>query len=197
MRLHLDTLLFCNVVYSFSSRATSAAPIYFKPIKIGSHSLEFVDGGIGANNPVFHIKACARDKWPILNNQKFDERIGCLVSIGTGAVKAHSANPLDMLINFSSIVTETEDTAFKFSSSHDYLVKKKKYFRLTVPCRIGDIDLADSSKLPEISGRTYTYLKDNCNEQLDQCAEVLRKNIEPRVRAKNVPVRFICTDKTL
>lgn len=33
-----------------AARATSAAPAYFKRIKVGSE--ELIDGGLGANNPV-------------------------------------------------------------------------------------------------------------------------------------------------
>ncbi|KAI8670389.1 PNPLA domain-containing protein [Fusarium keratoplasticum] len=162
-----------------AARATSAAPTYFEPIKVGSHSLEFVDGGIGTNNPVFQTRSCARDLWRVPNNTSFDEQIHCLVSIGTGAGQGYSAKVLDMLKIFSSVLTDTEATASKFASSHEHLVKTNKYFRLTVPAGIGNIDLADTSKLEDISGRTFTYLKDNCSEQLDQCAKVLKRKYRP------------------
>lgn len=182
----MDPLIFRNVMYSFSSRATSAAPTYFEPIKVGSHSLEFVDGGIGANNPVFQTRNCARDLWQVPNAASFDEQIHCLVSIGAGAGQGYSAKVLDMLKNFSSVLTDTEATASKFASSHEHLVKTNKYFRLTVPAGIGNIDLADTSKLEDISGRTFTYLKDNCSEQLDQCAEVLKRKYRPESKKKAV-----------
>jgi patatin-like phospholipase/acyl hydrolase len=33
-----------------AARATSAAPMYFKPMKVGDY--ELIDGGLGANNPL-------------------------------------------------------------------------------------------------------------------------------------------------
>ncbi|EEU36505.1 uncharacterized protein NECHADRAFT_81163 [Fusarium vanettenii 77-13-4] len=162
-----------------AARATSAAPTYFDPIKVGPHSLEFVDGGIGANNPVFQTRDCARDLWEEPNSTSFDEQIHCMVSIGTGVEQGYSAKVLDMLKNFSSVLTDTEATASRFASSHEHLVRTNKYFRLTVPAGIGNIDLSDTSKLEDISARTFTYLKDNCSLQLDQCAEVLKRKYKP------------------
>lgn len=180
-------------MYSFSSRATSAAPTYFEPIKLGT-DLEFVDGGIGANNPVFKTRERARDLWGTSSDSSFDHQIDCLVSIGTGAGQGYSARVLDMLRNFSSVLTDTEATASRFSSSHEHLVKTNKYFRLTAPTGVGDIDLADISKLGEISGRTFTYLQDNCSLQLDQCAEVLKRKYRPESKKKDVSSRFISAD---
>ncbi|RMJ13900.1 hypothetical protein CDV36_006418 [Fusarium kuroshium] len=142
-----------------AARATSAASAYFDPIKIGPHSLEFVDGGIGTNNPVFETRNCARDLWQASNNTNFDEQIQCLVSIGAGVGQSYSAK---------------EATASRFASSHQHLAKANKYFRLTVPSGIGNIDLVDTSKPEDILGRTFMYLEENCTEQLDQCAKVLR-----------------------
>jgi patatin-like phospholipase/acyl hydrolase len=36
-------------------RATSAASSFFDPIAVGRYEEEFVDGGIGANNPVTEL----------------------------------------------------------------------------------------------------------------------------------------------
>ena len=59
------------------ARATSAAPGYFKEVKIDG--LKYLDGGFGANNPCLEIFREVRN----LNN--YDERcIGCVMSIGTG-----------------------------------------------------------------------------------------------------------------
>jgi predicted acylesterase/phospholipase RssA len=171
-------------MYSFCPRATSAAPTYFEPIKVGSHSIEFVDGGIGANNPVFETRNCARDLWQASSNTSFDEQIHCMVSIGAGVGRGYRAKGLDMRNDFSPFLTDTEATASRFASSHERLAKANKYFRLTVPAGIGNTDLADTSKPEDISGRTFTYLKENCSDQLDQCAKVLRGNYRPKSKRK-------------
>lgn len=54
--------------------ATSAAPTYFPPVKIGERTL--IDGGVFANNPSAIALAEARLMWPN------DEIV--LVSLGTG-----------------------------------------------------------------------------------------------------------------
>ena len=38
-----------------AARATSAASSFFDPIKIGQFGEEFVDGAVGANNPVAQL----------------------------------------------------------------------------------------------------------------------------------------------
>ena len=46
----LDPSLIPNIKLWEAARATSAAPYYFEPIKVGKY--ELVDGGLGANNPL-------------------------------------------------------------------------------------------------------------------------------------------------
>ncbi|RSL75861.1 hypothetical protein CEP51_010490 [Fusarium floridanum] len=74
--------------------------------------------------------------------------------------------------------------AARFASSHQHLAKANKYFRLTVPAGIGNIDLVDTSKPEDILGRTFMYLEENCTEQLDQCAKVLRAEYRPEHEGK-------------
>lgn len=59
------------------ARATSAAPTYFKPPKIGD--LEYLDGGFGANNPCIEIY----DEVRKMNNNS-ESCIHIILSIGTG-----------------------------------------------------------------------------------------------------------------
>jgi hypothetical protein len=62
-----------------AARATSAAPTYFRPIRIGGDLLGswFVDGGLTNNNPSEVGCDEARDIWPKV--KRF-----CVVSVGTG-----------------------------------------------------------------------------------------------------------------
>lgn len=59
------------------ARATSAAPTYFEPLKTGDH--EYLDGGMGANNPCEEIQG---EVWRMNNNSKNCVRV--ILSIGTG-----------------------------------------------------------------------------------------------------------------
>ena len=63
-----------------AARATSAAPTFFKRIKIGpsGSGIDYVDAGIGCNNPIKQVMAEAA--------RVFGEEapVGCIISIGTG-----------------------------------------------------------------------------------------------------------------
>src|ERR1700690_2286849 len=63
-----------------AARATSAAPTFFKRIRIGEKGLEeeFVDGGLGCNNPIRQVLEEAEIAFGP------GRRIACIVSIGTG-----------------------------------------------------------------------------------------------------------------
>jgi hypothetical protein len=62
-------------------QAISAATSFFDPIAIGPCEEEFVDGELGANNPVYAVWSQARDLW---SGDRLQEKLRCLVSIGTG-----------------------------------------------------------------------------------------------------------------
>jgi predicted acylesterase/phospholipase RssA len=64
-------------------RATSAATTFFDPITIGPFDEEFVDGALGANNPIYELWTQAQDIW----GDQLWGRLKCLVSIGTGIPK--------------------------------------------------------------------------------------------------------------
>ncbi|TFK24383.1 phospholipase [Coprinopsis marcescibilis] len=59
-----------------AARATSAAPTYFPRIKLGD--FEYIDGGVGFNNPVLLLLLESRLQFG------FARPLGCLVTIGTG-----------------------------------------------------------------------------------------------------------------
>lgn len=174
-------------VLTFRS-ATCAAPTYFKEVTVGRHAIKFVDGALGANNPVFETRNSARDLWQTNETKCFDEQIHCLVSIGTGAQPGFSAHLWALLRNFASILTDPDSIALKFFQSQEHLVKSKKYFRLTVPAGVGNIDLADPSKLADISDRTFTYLQDHCHEQLEDCARALKSGYRPESEHLSCPL---------
>ena len=65
-----------------AGRATSAASPFLDPITIGDFGQSFVGGAIGANKPVYEVWNEAEDIWP---SGSLEDKIKCLVSIGTGA----------------------------------------------------------------------------------------------------------------
>ena len=141
-----------------AARATSAAPTFFKRIKIGK-AQPFIDGGVGRNNP----------SWVVLDeaNTLFGARpIGCLVSIGTGHVEAVSIRkprffqqlvPTDIMDALKAIVTDCEDT-------HEYMLRlfaqlPTTYFRLNVEQGLQGIKLSEWERLSKVKAHTTQYLR--------------------------------------
>ncbi|MCJ1393483.1 hypothetical protein MMC18_006358 [Xylographa bjoerkii] len=60
---------------------TMASPTYFDPIAIGPYGLKFVDGGIGANNPIRILLQEAKRNW---TEETLEDKLGCIVSVGSG-----------------------------------------------------------------------------------------------------------------
>jgi hypothetical protein len=99
-----------------AGRATSAAPTFFKRILIGEPGLEeeFVDAGIGCNNPVqYLVQEALREFGP-------KREVACIVSIGTGKPKVAGFKapgafqrvlPLDLIKVLSAITTNSETVA--------------------------------------------------------------------------------------
>ena len=80
---HSRTTPNSQMTFAAAAMATSAAPTYFPPFKIGKDF--YIDGGVVANNPACAAYGHAKKLWP-----KEDV---LLVSIGTGSI----ASPLDKL----------------------------------------------------------------------------------------------------
>ena len=58
-------------------RTTSAATTFFGPIAIGPFDEEFVDGALGANNPVYALWNQAQDVWGV----QLGGSLRCFVSV--------------------------------------------------------------------------------------------------------------------
>lgn len=94
-------------------RATSAATSFFDSIAIGRFGEEFVDGAIGANNPVQQAWEQARLAW---GPEPLEGRVKCLMSIGTGitSLEPFRDDVLHIGKTLVAIATETEQTAEQF-----------------------------------------------------------------------------------
>jgi hypothetical protein len=105
-------------------RATYASPTYFDPVKIGHR--EFVDGALGANNPVQHAYFAAKSSWP-------DRPVECLLSLGSGSEPSAMKNPslgrVEITRRLVAIVTENERTAHEFERRNEHDLRGGKYLR--------------------------------------------------------------------
>ena len=85
--------------------ATVAAPTFFGAQRIGSN--DYIDGGLGANNPTLLMLREAKKRW----NVDPDE-LGLCLSIGSGSIGNHielsKASGYSYLPTLASMLTTTE-----------------------------------------------------------------------------------------
>ena len=138
-------------------RATSAASSFFDPIAVGRYEEEFVDGGMGANNPVTELWDQAQLMW---GPEPLQGRIKCLVSIGTGvpSLKPFRDDVFHIGDTLVAIATETEQTAERFRRDKLHLDNTGRYYRFNVAHGLEDIGLEESKKRKEIAAATRRYV---------------------------------------
>ncbi|KAJ3537702.1 hypothetical protein NMY22_g5481 [Coprinellus aureogranulatus] len=118
-----------------AARATSAAPVYFPRFEKGG--LEFVDGGLGWNNPSYELIA----ELPAIYGKHFT--IGCLVSLGTGIPpEIKLGTGLTSVRDFIAIATNSEvpHNQLKRSATLFPLVNEPKYWRFNMSKKMSDED---------------------------------------------------------
>ena len=91
-----------------AARATSAAPLYFPPIRFGNPPTYYIDGGLKYNNPTRALFQEANAVW-----RGSGQKIGCLISIGTGikALKDVGSRGTGILRSLAEIALNTQQTA--------------------------------------------------------------------------------------
>jgi predicted acylesterase/phospholipase RssA len=145
-----------------AARATSAAPTFFKRIRIGEKGLEeeFIDGGLGCNNPVKQVLEEAEAAFG--SNQY----VACIVSIGSGQPGViglqspdafQKALPLDLIPVLRRIATDcesaAEDIEKRFKNIPDV------YFRFNVEQGMQGVTIAEGDRLGEVTQHTLQYIQ--------------------------------------
>ncbi|KAK3933659.1 hypothetical protein QBC46DRAFT_275340, partial [Diplogelasinospora grovesii] len=138
-------------------RATSAATTFFDPIAIGPFNEQFIDGALGANNPVYALWNQAQDIW----GGQLRGSLKCLVSIGTGvpALKPVRDDVLGIWATLKDLATETEKTAQQFHRDKSDLDDEGRYYRFNVDHGLEEIGLEESKKKTEIAAATRRYVE--------------------------------------
>lgn len=144
-----------------AARATSAAPTFFKRISIGDDiKEEFVDAGLGCNNPVAEVYWEAQ---LVFGKQR---PIACIVSLGTGHPKTIGLQkpdafqkmlPTDLINVLRGIATDCEQASEKFERDHGTM--ENVYFRFNVQQGLQDVSLAEWEKLAEVKTHTTQYIQ--------------------------------------
>jgi hypothetical protein len=163
-----------------AARATTAAPVYFDPIKIGNR--KFGDGGFGNNNPAEEMRtevACMYG-----NNPKcFD----LLLSIGTGEIPIHRiAGKGGKFKELFTYINAAKKLASDTSKAHEHLYNMKNsydlpYYRFNVDVGMEKIKLDEwkgpQSRLPtlkKIQDATETYCRQpEVQERMREVAQIL------------------------
>ncbi|KAK3942068.1 hypothetical protein QBC46DRAFT_84908 [Diplogelasinospora grovesii] len=138
--------------------ATSAATSFFDPVDIGA--IQFVDGALGANNPVEHVEREASDIW-CPDTGHLMPLVKCFLSVGTGHLGKKAL--ADKLFKFLSrtlpaIVTETEETEGRFIARWRKLYDEKRYLRFNVDHGLEGVGLAEFKEQGTIDMATESYL---------------------------------------
>lgn len=167
-----------------AARATTAAASVFEPIAIGPHRTVFLDGGTGANNPIYELWVLAMDEFspsaPKDGSSDLDlsleKNVKCIVSIGTGVPNPSTfgSYPIGLGKALLSISTETEQTARRFARDKSALSDAGRYFRFNVPSGLYTIAMDDPKNLDAIVAVTTRYLEDQDTfKKIEACAKLL------------------------
>lgn len=156
--------------------ATSAATGFFDSVSIGAR--QFVDGALGANNPVDEVEGEAADIWnPDTGDLK--PLVKCFISIGTGnpGKKALEDNIAKFLSkSLVRIATETEETERKFIAKWAKHYAENRYFRFNVDQGLQDVGLAEHKERGRIEVTTDEYLRHQTQRfQVQYCIENLQQ----------------------
>lgn len=155
--------------------ATSAATGFFDPVSIGSR--QFVDGALGANNPVDEVEGEASNIW-CSETGDLKPLVKCFISIGTGNPGKRAIE--DDVLKFLSktlvgIATETEETERKFIARWAKHFDEKRYFRFNVEQGLQEVGLAEYQEQGTIEAATDEYLKHQSQKfRVRDCVQNLR-----------------------
>lgn len=155
-----------------AARATSAAPLYFDPIRFGFPPLTYGDGGFHYNNPV----RIAVDESNRIWDPSKDRRIGCILSIGTGKppLRAVGDRGHEILLSLKEVVTDTEQTAEEFAAEIEDMdpMKKPNYFRFNVEQGLEEVGLEEWDHFERLAAATSAYLRSH-RKEIEDCADIL------------------------
>jgi calcium-independent phospholipase A2-gamma len=182
-----------------AARAASAAPTFFKPMRLGAPAKEWIDAGIVFNNPGYLIKAEVGEIWGDEEGRlDLTKHVGCFLSLGTGLLEvtrlwekngidstlAKIGLPVRMIKVMRSIVTDTERVAFELGEFFPDTV----FFRFNVEQGLQAVQLFDYEKVEDISADTENYLvkmKTPINRCARRMAQLAAKKPLLRPMARN------------
>lgn len=156
------------------ARATSAAPTFFRPLRMGASHC-FIDGGVFANNPAICAYAEARKSFP-------QESEFFIVSLGTGEhQKRYSCEQtknwgtLRWTMPLFGVIMNSA------SSTVDYqmktLVGTENYvrFQVRLDCKSTDMDNASGENIKRLEALSRMEIKQN-SQEIEQVCRILKSS---------------------
>ncbi|EXJ74236.1 uncharacterized protein A1O5_02532 [Cladophialophora psammophila CBS 110553] len=169
--------------------ATSAAPSFFDPVQIGACS--YVDGALGANNPVNQVEEEAADIW-CEETGRLQPIVKCFISIGTGhadftTIKNSSLRSVAHSIE--KVATETKKADSEFTGRwREHL--DTRYFRFNVEEGLHSVRLAEYKQQAVIDAGTRLYMDGHgVKRKVRTCVQNLRQK-------RYEPDRAFCLEQT-
>ena len=156
-----------------AARATSAAPLYFPPIRFGNPPAKYVDGGLRYNNPVRALCDEAKRVW-----KKPKHRIGRIISIGTGIkqLKDVGNRGTEILWSLTDIALDSQQTDQEFADEMEHRIEERDesltYVRLDVDQGLQNMGLEEWKSFELLTGATNECLK-NHKGDIERCATAL------------------------
>ncbi|KAJ4007884.1 hypothetical protein NW766_009695 [Fusarium irregulare] len=135
--------------------------------------MEFVDGALGANNPVEQVEEEATELWcPETGNIK--PLVKCFISIGTGNMGTYDINDrLDkFMATLAKMTTDAERIAESSMRRWRQEYDQSRYFRFNVEHGLKSVGMKEYRKKGDIQAATYRYLDSQVQSML------LRKCVE-------------------
>ncbi|CAE6477218.1 unnamed protein product [Rhizoctonia solani] len=167
-----------------AARATSAAPLYFRPMKAGLYKVPYLDGCVSGHcNPSWLAMQEVKHIWP---NHKID----LFMSLGTGSsnrvtLRGPINNFARGFIYLASSTVQFYEMAWR-EFRRRYQVSP--YVRLSVDNEISKIRLDDPSRLDDITAATLAYLEVARNsEKVQRCVELATGIMPSKLGPANEP----------
>jgi hypothetical protein len=137
---------------------------------------KYVDGAIGANNPVSQVEDEAANIW-CEETGELKSILKCFISIGTGhadVIATRDKSLRDLAQSIAKVATETRKTNEEFSGRYRALIDSR-FFRFNVETGLQDVGLEEFEQEPLIDARTRLYLDDHSSQKrVRTCVQNLR-----------------------
>ncbi|KAL5601378.1 uncharacterized protein BROUX77_005627 [Berkeleyomyces rouxiae] len=161
------------------AQAVSSTAVFFEPTRIGRDGIEFVDSGLGYNNPCDIIMEEAHNQFPERTEMQ-------ILSIGTGIGNAISIGDSKTSIMKALIHVVTSSTEVELRLGREFR-DGKAYHRFNVDYGLEGISLFNWKDLSKVSALTQRYLQEN-KQKVQRCISVFAEQPLVELDAQTVHV---------